>query len=42
LLRFAAVLGCGHVFDLLMRPFHVPLAMMLFPLIPESQPIARA
>jgi hypothetical protein len=22
------VLGCGHVFDLLMRPIHVPLAMM--------------
>jgi len=25
------VLGCGHVFDLLMRRFHVPLAMMPFP-----------
>ena len=22
------MLGCGHVFDLLMRPIHVPLAMM--------------
>ena len=22
------VLGCGHVFDLLMRPIHEPLAMM--------------
>jgi hypothetical protein len=22
------VLGCGHVFDLLMRLIHVPLAMM--------------
>jgi hypothetical protein len=24
-------LGCGHVFDLLMRPIHEPLAMMPFP-----------
>jgi len=33
LLRFAGSLGCGHVFDLLMRPIHVPLAMMPCPLI---------
>jgi hypothetical protein len=32
-LRFTAPLGCGHVFDLLMRPIHGPLAMMPFPLI---------
>jgi len=25
-------LGCGHVFDLLMRHFHEPLAMMPCPL----------
>jgi hypothetical protein len=31
LLSFAAVLGCGHVFDLLLRRIHVPLAMMPFP-----------
>src|SRR4051794_534287 len=38
----AALLGCGHVFDLLMRPFHGPLAMMPCPLMPGSRPIARA
>jgi len=27
------MLGCGHVFDLLMRRIHVPLAMMPCPLI---------
>jgi hypothetical protein len=40
--RFAAPLGCGHAFDLLMRPFHEPLAMMPFPQILRSRPIARA
>jgi len=31
-------LGCGHVFDLLMRPIHEPLAMMPFPpiLVPTN------
>jgi hypothetical protein len=33
MLAFELVLGCGHVFDLLMRRFHVPLAMMPCPLI---------
>lgn len=42
LLRFAPVLGFDHVFDLLMRRIHVPLAMMPFPLIIGSGPIRRA
>jgi hypothetical protein len=29
----AAMLGCGHVFDLLMRRIHVPLAKMPCPSI---------